>query len=793
MKTNIFFKLQLLFKTLVLLFLIVGGSFSSEPHCSQCEYGYRRMFSPTAIIKTSDTTNWDAENLFFKHVASEGEALRANLIDRGVFGTAEKDKKVEIDSHSARNVAAFAFVFFDSAGSQVGEKPFYYRPSGTKQNIQEPFFFFSGRCHLPYDAKSDTYSWCSLSETAIKVEDGNLLDIQQPSQSRKKTFRYLHGAEFINLLESIGNIYIAESEKLVWKTCDTHQFFDQFNKRNKEADKAKGKEELCELFLNPTLLQVREIKPDPKKVSHYLPSISSQEMYFTHSEQFAFFKMGLDFDGFINSCKEDLGEDANNISKVALLVYSRNTICARCGHSLIVDFCKSNESFLTKFISPFEQSLQFVFLASSLYPYQSAVDRKDNFEYVLSQIDSHTISPDNPFHIAARKVDINERMADKTMTDQNIEITFEDSPSMIYHHHMSPKPAYNISSQTKDPSQGNSPDTSNLPSHPPESRQLPPPNNKTDQVRVDEIRERFSNSFANPLQPSDLLEPFVCLTVYYGDEKPQLPGLFDKYVVGPTIGKGECFFHAGFTEFGQTKDAVEAKATKIRSALPTVVRSKPEYIDLMRAEVLAELKTSPNKYKEKGKEQYKDLLAKIEENTRHEIAREYVRMYLAEELSQGLFKKPHKELLEDEKNSIQDEVLVRIPVYLKNRQLYTDDEIKAGISDAIVEQYVSRYSVNTGDASCYVEFPVGRNIATSIANIIASSNDVFIHCFMFDKEKKVLSYVSSIGVPTSVTIVSILYFHQHFWTLYHPDMPEVRKNGMIQAAFNKYNLSESFL
>src|SRR5262249_30496556 len=135
-------------------------------------------------------------------------------------------------------------------------------------------------------------------------------------------------------------------------------------------------------------------------------------------------------------------------------------------------------------------------------------------------------------------------------------------------------------------------------------------------------------------------------------------------------------------------------------------------------------------------------------------------------------------------------VLDQLPPHLKGSERYKNEELLQEIPDTIVEQYLTRYEKNTGDYSCYIEIPAGEGELSSIANIIAETQNVFLNCFLYDAKTKELNYKGSFGNKNMGKVGSILYNRFHFWTLYHPEENEWRRKGIFQAAKNATTLDE---
>jgi len=408
-----FFYVRFLKNLILFLTLLISVTSASEHACGKCKYGFRRAHTTRLVIQTGENLEWDAEKLFYRDISDTAEELRRSLIDSDAFGIEEGKKKDEKESPKTRNIACFAFVFFDQEGKQVGDKPYFYKPKAIKDNVTVPFFFFSGRRHRTYVPSDGPYGWDALSETAIKEEDGNYRFFPE---KRMELFKDPFDSAYIELFKSMETTFTKELELFVWRICDKEPLFDYLRAR----EQRKIKREICDGFFEPVKPHVSVVKIQ-KKAAHYRPVKDTQD--FIHSEQFALYKMSFDFDSFIDSCVEHLGEKASAVKKVGTLIYTRNTMCCRCGHSIITDFHHSDDSenfspFLTTLKNKFrDQPLEFLFVAAALYPYESNVGRLDNFEREI------------------RGVPIVADKEDMTFKVGGFIPSFTNLPEMIYHYH----------------------------------------------------------------------------------------------------------------------------------------------------------------------------------------------------------------------------------------------------------------------------------------------------------------------------------------------------------------------
>lgn len=289
-------------------------------------------------------------------------------------------------------------------------------------------------------------------------------------------------------------------------------------------------------------------------------------------------------------------------------------------------------------------------------------------------------------------------------------------------------------------------------------------------------------SFKTPLS-SDQLESYSLLNVVYNGNKPALLNLHDQYTLGPIIGDGNCFLHATFTQDGQTTFDMIEFSKKLRASLPQLIIANDQYKNIMRREALAEYRTNFQKYKNLNS--LKELYEKLIENNKFERERADARQILTGPISTHLYKKPYNILLDKEKEKVQDQILKQLPQKFKQPIPHSEQELIDSIPDAILAQYVARYTDNGNSSDSYIEIPVFRGEPASIGDVIALSQDILVHCFLYDGESKTLCYKCSLGNPASPHVKSILHDGgNHYWALYNPNDSEARRKGIEQAANN---------
>ncbi|KAB2834068.1 MAG: hypothetical protein F9K49_05755 [Caedimonadaceae bacterium] len=288
-------------------------------------------------------------------------------------------------------------------------------------------------------------------------------------------------------------------------------------------------------------------------------------------------------------------------------------------------------------------------------------------------------------------------------------------------------------------------------------------------------------SFDKPCnEPLKKLQAYRSIKVNYRGRKPDLSGLYNRYILGAAIGDGDCFFHAVFTKKTQREMNVKEFASRLRRELGKIINNSVTYKDIMRRELLAESRTRKN---EQG-DLLQKLYEKLKENEQYEIKRQKQVNLLVPAISQETFMKVSKDLNKNEQDQVQDLVLAKLPHDLKPRVLYQDQELLGLISDEAVINYVQRYESNSGERS-YIELPVGEGELASIARVIADYQGYLIHYFLYDTRNDELNYKGSMGNRFSQNVVSILHNGvNHYWALYNKKESEERREGIIQADLN---------
>ncbi len=273
--------------------------------------------------------------------------------------------------------------------------------------------------------------------------------------------------------------------------------------------------------------------------------------------------------------------------------------------------------------------------------------------------------------------------------------------------------------------------------------------------------------FDHPITTGEAIIAYRQLNVFY----PQGTGsngvtLFNNYILSPTLEDGNCFFHACLTEEGMTRAIMGQRTSQIRGGLVEAVMGNPEYQMRMRREILAEYKAPP----------YRSVPERIRRMLKQNDRRERLRVETIDFLrDKYMLEHPGEPYNENDPSQVLPAYLLTIP--------YSEEHLLAAISDEEVRSYMDRYTQNRGRDS-YITIPGGHGETAAIGAIIAEQQGILVHCFMFNRDRKVLTYKGAIGNPAAEKIVNILYHSNHYWALYNVGESELRRRGVRQVARN---------
>ncbi|MDP3936143.1 MAG: TIGR04141 family sporadically distributed protein [Alphaproteobacteria bacterium] len=254
------------------------------------------------------------------------------------------------------------------------------------------------------------------------------------------------------------------------------------------------------------------------------------------------------------------------------------------------------------------------------------------------------------------------------------------------------------------------------------------------------------------------LRPYAQITVNYGEAgKPD--GLQDTYVTCPTIGDGNCFFHAILTEPGEDKDTVTVRAAIIRDALPDTVLGNEEYKLAVKRELLARCGSLYLLDPEKVPETIRQKL--IANDTYVKFRQSILTMHFAAGTTFDAIQQNPREPF-DEASILED------------------------INEDMISGYLEDYkSANVGLSKAYIEIPTFRDDMACLGYVIAKDERVKVHIFLYNQTSGTLEYKGIIGDPDGTTIRYVLQYGIHYWALYHDSFSEAEKARLKQIESNQ--------
>jgi hypothetical protein len=227
-------------------------------------------------------------------------------------------------------------------------------------------------------------------------------------------------------------------------------------------------------------------------------------------------------------------------------------------------------------------------------------------------------------------------------------------------------------------------------------------------------------------------------------------GLYAEYLTCPTIGDGDCFFHAAFTEDGEDESTVCAKAATMRKGLCDAIQSG-QYIDDCR----------PLLY-----EYYLELYTQLAGGIPKTVRDMFVANAEYDEVRNYLIKK-------------------HIPIPAELTQPHTEDDIKAAIIVEHIKQYMENLRVR-GSYQTYISVRPGIRCP---AQILAERAKKRIHIFTYNDTTRQLGLLKTVG-PHEDKPISILLSGNHYIRLYNPDEEETSRNAAQQIVNNAQALLE---
>ena len=231
-------------------------------------------------------------------------------------------------------------------------------------------------------------------------------------------------------------------------------------------------------------------------------------------------------------------------------------------------------------------------------------------------------------------------------------------------------------------------------------------------------------------------------------------GIYGEYVSCPTVGDGDCFFHAIFTQNGEDLGAVRARAAAMRSALCDVVPAGGYltgcrniiYEEYLRMSITPKMSSIPE-----------PVRTSFIQNHDHTAARNYVLSIL-----------PAGQVL---------------PPILAPEYRHNIDTIKGAIPVEAVTAYMERFRTRAG-ADSYIPVRPGM---TCPAEKLALQNHVRGNIFTFNKANGWLDFLKTAGTPGDDgdnPIYNILLEGAHYVALINPAESDARKEAIKQIIKN---------
>jgi len=204
-----------------------------------------------------------------------------------------------------------------------------------------------------------------------------------------------------------------------------------------------------------------------------------------------------------------------------------------------------------------------------------------------------------------------------------------------------------------------------------------------------------------------------------------------EYYATPTVGDGDCFFHAAFTEPGESFDVVQAKAAVMRAQLCDAIQ-QGHHVDNLRNLVY---------------EHYKGLLA---DNENHPEIPESIKRYMRE-------KNEYASMY----NNMQ-RFGISVEAIPQPEVRFSEELVKALVVPDHIKIYMERFR-RVGGYQTYIPF---RPDGACPASLLATIGQKRINIFTFNTTEGKLQLHKTAG--TVGPLVNILHVDNHFVRLYLP-------------------------
>lgn len=242
------------------------------------------------------------------------------------------------------------------------------------------------------------------------------------------------------------------------------------------------------------------------------------------------------------------------------------------------------------------------------------------------------------------------------------------------------------------------------------------------------------------------LNVMVCQKLQYTDG-----GRTIEYYTCPTVGDGDCFFHAAFTDAGDNMQTVRDKAADLRRRLCDAVQ-EGQYLDTLRDLVY---------------EHYLGLLA-------HDLAS----VIVPEDIKRQIREKDDYSSMY---NSMQHFGITTEGV-LTPEEKFSENSIKDLITPDNIKGYMEQFRT-VGGSETYI--PVRPHMICP-AHILATLGNKTINIFTFNSSHQRLEHLKTVG--TEGIKVDILLEGSHFLRIYDPSKDENYKHECEQIMKNQKQL-----
>lgn len=305
-------------------------------------------------------------------------------------------EKEKVTPQSTRlNIACFAFEFFDNDGRPIFSPFFFGHPDASvhiedsdavagsgedtdAEIFNQPHFFISGRLD---DKKIQD------AIVARRIEKKRLTYLPEPTTNSLYEYMTLYKKlfeQYIKLKPFMPRVQLA-NETDHWKDVKANFLVSPLEicwvqwcqERGQEAQKPENN--VPSHVRSLLRIQAEKLRASESNVVRIIKSqeknLQSDENIFQHSEQLGLARMKKELESFIKRIKKSLQRHLDSIGSIVLHVFSRNTVCARCASSIVLDFTLSFRQTIFKTLFGIETNTPFYVIAATKLPC-STVSRK---------------------------------------------------------------------------------------------------------------------------------------------------------------------------------------------------------------------------------------------------------------------------------------------------------------------------------------------------------------------------------------------------------------------------------